>query len=143
MSIDHSPATTETTDATGADAAAFEQAQTDMVLGGRTTATAHHLTGLIAAAQLDTVGTPRKLARDLFPDVDPAVVQEIWDRSAAVHYRAGQMSGAPRFHRDKLARLQRQLAEAGFAAMAGQVQRAVAMAVREHPADDASDGREH
>jgi hypothetical protein len=126
-----------------ADAVSFETAQADMVLGGRTTATAHHLVGLIAAAQLDTVGTPRKLARDLFPGVDPAVVQEIWDRSAAVHYRAGQMAGAPRFHRDTLARLQSQLAEAGFAAMARQVQQAVAIAVREHPADDASDGRDH
>ncbi|MFF1358718.1 hypothetical protein [Streptomyces sp. NPDC058297] len=140
MTTHHSPATTNET---GADAAAFERAQTDMVLGGRTAATAHHLVGLIAAAQLDTVGTPRKLARDLFPGVDPAVVQEIWDRSAAVHYRAGQMAGAPRFHRDTLARLQGQLAEAGFAAMAGQVQRALSIAVQEHPADGDSDGRDH
>ncbi|MFC9497678.1 hypothetical protein [Streptomyces sp. NPDC056982] len=137
----HSPATTS--DATDTDAAGFDQALPDMVLGGRTTATAYHLAGLISAAMLDTVGTPRKLPRDLFPDVDPAVVQEIWDRSAAVHFRAGQMSGAPRFNRDKLARLQGQLAEAGFAAMAGQVQRTLSIAVREHPADEESEGRAH
>lgn len=141
MTIDRSPITTS--DETGADAAAFETVQADMVLAGRTAATGQYLAGLIAAAQLDTVGTPRKLARDLFPDVDPMVVQEIWDRSAAVHFRAGQMAGSPRFHRDALARLRKQLTEAGDAAMAGRVDQALAIAVREHPADDASDGRDH
>ncbi|MFI8792606.1 hypothetical protein [Streptomyces sp. NPDC055105] len=137
----HSPATTS--EATDADAAAFEQTQRDLVLAGRTAATGQYLAGLIAAAQLDTVGTPRKLARDLFPGVDPVVVQEIWDRSAAVHFRAGQMAGAPRFHRDKLSRLRKQLTEAGDAAMAGRVQEALTIAVQAHPADEESEGRAH
>ncbi|MFD8777487.1 hypothetical protein [Streptomyces sp. NPDC059916] len=139
----HSPSTTSDATETTGDAVSFEQVQTDMVLAGRTAATGQYLAGLIAAAQLDTVGTPRKLARDLFPGVDPVVVQEIWDRSAAVHFRAGQMAGAPRFNRDKLARLQQQLTEAGDAAMGGRVQKALAIAVQTHPADEESEGRAH
>jgi hypothetical protein len=117
----------------------------DFVLAGRAVSTGAHIAGLIAAAQLDTVGTPRKLPADLFPGVDPAVVQEIWDRALVVGVRAGQLMGAPRFNRDKLARLQGELTEAGHAAMGGMVGRSLSAAQRApewHPAD-AEDGREH
>jgi hypothetical protein len=117
----------------------------DFVLAGRAVSTGAHIAGLIAAAQLDTVGTPRKLPADLFPGVDPAVVQEIWDRALVVGVRAGQLMNAPRFNRDKLARLQGQLTEAGFLAMggmAGQSRVAAERAPEWHPADG-EDGREH
>lgn len=117
----------------------------DMVLAGRAVSTGAHIAGLILAAQLDTVGTPRKLPMDLFPGVDPAVVQEIWDRAMVVGVRAGQLMAAPRFHRDKLARLQGQLVEAGHAAMGGMVGRPLSVALRapeRHPVDDEV-GREH
>lgn len=99
----------------------------DMVLAGRAVSTGQWIAGLIAAAQLDTVGTPRKLPADLFAhhDVDPAVVQEIWDRAVAVGVRAGRLMGAPRFNRDKLTRLQGELEGAGFAAMGPMVGRSV------------------
>ncbi|MFD9443449.1 hypothetical protein [Streptomyces sp. NPDC060001] len=93
----------------------------DLTLAGRAVSSGPWIAGLILAAELDTVGTPRKLARDLFPGTDPAVVQEIWDRALAVGVRAGQLMAAPRFNRDKLARLQGELVEAGHAAMGGMV----------------------
>jgi hypothetical protein len=117
----------------------------DFVLAGRAVSTGAHIAGLIAAAQLDTVGTPRKLPMDLFPGVDPAVVQEIWDRALVVGVRAGQLMAAPRFNRDRLARLQGELAAAGHAAMGGMVGRSRVAAERApewHPADG-EDGREH
>jgi hypothetical protein len=52
---------------------------------------------------------------------------------------------SPRFYRDKLARLQGQLAEAGYAVMGRTVDPAVRAAWRApewHPADG-EDGREH
>lgn len=101
--------------------------------------TGAHIAGLILAAQLDTAGTPRKLPMDLFPGVDPAVVQEIWDRAMVVGVRAGQLTAAPRFNRDKLARLQGQLLEVGHQAMSGMVGRPLLVAERApewHPADD-------
>jgi hypothetical protein len=122
-----------------------QDAMCDLVLAGRAASTGQHLAGLIAAAQLDTVGTPRKLPMDLFPGVDAAVVQEIWDRALVVGVRAGQLMAAPRFNRDRLARLQGELAAAGHAAMGGMVGRSRVAAERApewHPADGA-DGREH
>jgi hypothetical protein len=114
----------------------------DFVCGGRNTSTAQHIAGLLNAGQLETVGTPRKLPMDLFPDVDPAVVQEIWDRACVVAWRAAQYAAAPRFYRDQLARLQGQLREAGFEAMGAMVGRSLRIASVPHPADD-EDAREH
>ncbi|WP_329376220.1 hypothetical protein [Streptomyces sp. NBC_01483] len=125
---------------TGSSASAAEQPAppVDFVLAGRAVSTGAHIAGLILAAQLDTVGTPRKLPRDLFPGVDPAVVQEIWDRAMVVGVRAGQLMAAPRFNRDRLARLQGELAEAGFHAMGGMAGRSRVVAERApewHPGD--------
>ncbi|MEW2266895.1 hypothetical protein [Streptomyces sp. NPDC047868] len=115
----------------------------DFVLAGRAVSTGAHIAGLILAAQLDTVGTPRKLAMDLWPDVDPSLVQEIWDRAMVVGVRAGQLMGAPRFNRDKLARLQAEFVKAGHAAMGGMVGQPLSVAemLPAHPADD-EEGRE-
>lgn len=98
-------------------AESVDVAAVDAVLDARNAAAAVRLAGIIADAQLDTVGSPRQLARDLFPEFDPEVVQAVWDRALAVGVRAGQLMGAPRFYRDKLSRLQGELEAAGFAAM--------------------------
>lgn len=116
----------------------------DFVMAGRHTSTAQHIAGLMAAAQLDTAGTPRKLPADLFPGVDPAVVQEIWDRACVVAWRASQFAAAPRFHRDALTRLQEQLQEAGSVAMGAMVGRSLRSVAAVHPADEeAGVEREH
>lgn len=114
--------------APAADPAAVVGAQgaaADMVLAGRAVSSGQWIAGLIAAAQLDTVGKPRKLPADLFPDMDPGSVQEVWDRALAVGVRAGQLMSAPRFNRDKLSRLQAELLDAGHAAMGRMVGRSV------------------
>jgi hypothetical protein len=117
----------------------------DAVLAARARSVGEHLAGLIVAAELDTVGSPRKLPMDLFPGDDPEVVARVWARALVVGVRAGQLIGAPRFYRDKLTRLQGQLAEAGYAAMGRTVDPAARLAARApewHPADG-EDGREH
>ena len=125
--------------------AAFERPRADAVLTGRAMSSAEFLQGLIADAQLATVGRPDKLAVDLFPDVDPAVVQRIWDRALAVGLHAGRMSAAPRMFRDQMARVEGLFEAAGYNAMAGSVARSrrlVAPELGVHPAD-ADMGREH
>lgn len=118
----------------------LETARTDAVLNGRNVAAAVRIAGLIAAGQLDTAGSPRKLPMDLFPGADPDVVQAVWERALVVGVRAGQLMSAPRFYRDKLDRLQGVLAEAGFRAMGRSVGRA--RATVGHPVDS-EDGQEH
>jgi hypothetical protein len=116
----------------------------DFVCGGRHASTAQYLSGLMAAGQLKTAGTPRKLPMDLFPDADPVLVQEIWDRAAAVVWQAAQYAASPRFYRDELTRLQGQLQDAGFEAMGATVGRSLRLVAAAHPADDEVGGtREH
>lgn len=107
----------------------------DFVCAGRNVSTGQYIAGLMAAAQLETVGTPRKLPMDVFPDVDPGVVQEIWDRACVVAWRASQYAAAPRFFRDELTRLQGELGEAGFAAMGAMAGRSLRLVSADHPAD--------
>jgi len=102
-----------------------QTAMTDLVLAGRHVSSGQFIAGLLAAAQLSTVGTPRKLGRDVWPDVDPAVVEEIYQRGVAVGFRAGGAYALPRFHGAELVRLRAQLEEAGFVAMAGMVGRSL------------------
>ncbi|WP_432185416.1 hypothetical protein [Streptomyces tendae] len=118
--------------------AAFETMQTDAVLAGRAMSSGEFLAGLITNAELETVGRPDRLARDLWPDVDPVVVQEIWDRALAVGLHAGRRQSSPRMFRDEMARVSAKLSEAGFHAMAGLVgrsRRLVAPEGTSHPAD--------
>lgn len=138
-------------DAEGLEDAAFTAMRTDAVLTGRAMSagqamsSAEFWSGLLVAALVDTAGSPRKLPADMWPDVDPAVVQEIWDRACVVAGRAAQFASSPWLHRDRLQRLQEQLAEAGFLAMGdsvGRSRRLVAPEVPPHPADGET-GRGH
>jgi len=130
---------------------AVNVARADAVLAGRAVSSGEFLAGLILAAELDTVGRPGKLPADLFPefpDADSALIQAVWKRALAVGLRAGQFRGAPRFHRDTLARLQGELEAAGHAAMAGMVARSLsAMSGAGVPVEgldaDVESGREH
>jgi len=122
-----------------------DPAAVDAVLAARARSDGESIAGLILVAQLDTVGTPRKLPMDLFPDDDPEVVARVWARALVVGVRAGQLMAAPRFYRDKLTRLQGQLEEAGYAVMGRTVGPVVGAAWRApewHPVDG-EDGREH
>ncbi|MFJ7023219.1 hypothetical protein ACIQUW_33145 [Streptomyces sp. NPDC101117] len=105
-------------------------ARADEALAARHAEVADRLAGLIAAAELDTAGTPRLLPHDLFPDDDPDTVRRVWERALVVGVRAGQLMQAPRFYRDKLWRLQGELAQAGFAAMGRSVRGPLSAAER-------------
>lgn len=122
--------------------AAFETMRADAVLAGRAMSSGAFLAGLIANAELETVGRPDRLARDLWPNVDPVVVQAIWDRALAVGLHAGRRSSSPRMFRDEMARVSAALSEAGYHAMAGLVARSRRLVASEHPADGEA-GRGH
>ena len=126
-----------TTPSPVAAAAELEVARADAVFAGRAMSAAVFLAGLLANSQLATVGRPDLLPQDLFPDVDPAVVNAIWQRAMAVGLHAGRVSSAPRLHRDQMARVQEQFAEAGYHAMARRVDRSRRLVdpERVHPAD--------
>lgn len=129
------PAASEPGDSTATDAG-FEVMRSDAVLAGRAMSSGEYLAGVLAAAEVDTVGSVRKLPADTWPDVDPLVVQEIWDRACVVAWRAAQYAGSGWLHRETLAAAQERLAAAGFHAMAGLVARSRELAVRSrHPAD--------
>lgn len=118
--------------------AAFQTMQTDAVLAGRAMSSGQFIAGLIANAELETAGRPEKLARDLWPEADPVLVQEVWDRALAVGFHAGRVSAAPRMFRDQLDRLAGVFAAAGFHAMGGLVSRSRRLVAPEgtsHPAD--------
>lgn len=119
-------------------------AYADGVLAGRCMSSALFLAGLIANAELETVGRPDRLPQDLFPHVDPDVVQAVWDRALAVGLHAGRVSASARLWRDQMARVQEALAEAGFRAMGRLVGRSRRLVAPEapHPADGES-GRGH
>lgn len=121
-------------DALGAGDALWEAARTDAVLCGRAMSAGEYLAGLILNGQLETVGRPDRLPRDLFPHVDPDVVAAIWQRGLAVGLHAGRVSAAPRLFRDQLARVQGLFEAAGFAAMGRAVSRSRRL-VTPHPAD--------
>jgi hypothetical protein len=128
---------TEAAEAAAPAGAGFEVLRADAVLVGRAASAGMFLAGLIADGQLATVGSPTKLPADLFPDVDPAVVDAIWKRALAVGLHAGRVSAAPRLHRDQLDRIAGQFAEVGYAAMGRAVARSRALVAPElkHPAD--------
>jgi hypothetical protein len=123
---------------------AFEVMRADAVFTGRAMSSGQFLAGLIANAQLETVGRPEKLARDMWPDGDPVLIQAVWERALAVGFHAGRVSSAPRLYRDQLERIADQFAEAGFLAMGGSVARSRRLVAPQvlHPADG-EDPREH
>jgi hypothetical protein len=127
----------ETAKAAASSDAGFEVLRADAVLVGRAASAGMFLAGLIADGQLATVGSPSKLPADLFPDVDPEVVDAIWKRALAVGLHAGRVSAAPRLHRDQMDRIAGQFAEVGYVAMGRAVARSRALVAPEaaHPAD--------
>lgn len=110
--------------------AGWEMARADLVAAGLATSSAGFLAGLMADGMLDAVGRPEKLPRFLFPGVDPAVVDEIFNLGAAAGFRAGRVHANPGFRRDELEAHRAGLAEVGFRAMAGRVARSAATASR-------------
>ncbi|MDX3531951.1 hypothetical protein P1P75_37530, partial [Streptomyces sp. ID05-39B] len=107
----------------------------DQALAATAVTGAERLAGLIAAAMLDTAGRPGKLPQYLYPDVPADQVRQIWQAALTVGYRAGRYATAPRFHRDTLARLQGELADAGHHAMARTVSRTLASIAAEPEPD--------
>lgn len=138
--MSQTPATTPANGAQGENVledTGFETMRQDAVFTGRAMSSGQFLAGLIANAQLATVGRPDKLAADLFPDVDPVVVQQIWDRALAVGLHAGRRSTSPRLYRDEMDRIASAFEDAGFHAMGGSVARSRRLVAPEltHPAD--------
>lgn len=107
----------------------------DGVLSGRAMSAAVFLAGVLATAELETVGRPEKLPQDLFPHVDPAVVEAIWQRALAVGLHAGRVSASPRLYRDQMLRVQGEFEAVGFAVMGRLVGRSRGVVDPPHPAD--------
>jgi hypothetical protein len=105
----------------------------DRVLADRAASSAEFLAGILSASMLDAAGQPERLPALLFPDVDPDVVQAIWNTASTVGYRMGRISARPQWDAAGLRRLRAALTEAGYDAMAGQVDRS--LATLQHPAD--------
>jgi hypothetical protein len=124
--------------------AGFEVMRADAVFTGRAMSSGQFLAGLLANGQLATVGRPDRLPQDLFPGVDPMVVQSIWDRALAVGLHAGRRSASPRLYRDEMDRVAGQYAEIGYVAMGDSVARSRRLVAPEvsHPADG-EEGRGH
>lgn len=114
----------------GPDDPGAEVARVDAVLDARIRATAEELAGLIAAAALDTAGSPRQLAMDEFPDYPPEMVMAVFKRGVVVGVRGGQFMQSPRFYRDKLHRLQAELTQAGYVAMGRSARKPLSAAER-------------
>lgn len=120
--------------------ATLEVLRADAVYVGRASSSGEFLAGLIVNGQLHTAGRPERLPADLFPEVDPEVVQRIWDRALAVGLYAGRVSAAPRLYRDQMARHAAELEAVGWEAMGRAVDRSRRLVAPEltHPADGES-----
>ena len=117
----------------------------DLVLAGRHVSTAQYLAGLMARAELEAAGRVDRLPRDLWPDADPVLVQEVWEKACAVAWRAAGEYFAARHDPAVLAAVQKEFEGAGFHAMAGTVGRSLTVverAAQAHPADGHAE-REH
>lgn len=120
-----------------AEDAGFEVLRADAVLVGRAVSAGMFLAGLIANAELATVGSPDKLPEDLFPEDDPDTVRRVWERALAVGLHAGRRSASPALYRDEMDRMSALCAEAGYRAMGRSVARSRRLVASEltHPAD--------
>ncbi|MEU9615883.1 hypothetical protein AB0D56_30640 [Streptomyces sp. NPDC048209] len=108
----------------------------DGVLAERAQNAGEYLAGLLAAGTLDAAGTPTKLPHLLFPDVDPWIVNAIWEAALPIGFRAGKLAAQPRWTPEALDRLRIQLHDAGYQAMAGLTARSRNIHPPRHPADD-------
>ncbi|MET9436973.1 hypothetical protein [Streptomyces sp. NPDC006551] len=109
-------------------------AAADQVLAERCTTSGEYLAGLIAAAMLDVAGQPEKLPALLFPDLDPQVVERVWNTALPVGFRLGTLVSNPRWTPTALRRLRAALDDAGYTAM-GQLADRSARTLDPHPAD--------
>ncbi|MGW3403426.1 hypothetical protein [Streptomyces zhihengii] len=89
-----------------------------------------YIAGLIAAGHLDTLGRPDKLPGDLFPDIEPWIVDAIWQRALTVGVWVGKALARPQWTPEALDRLRTALHEAGYQGMAAKTARTAAV----HPA---------
>ncbi|MFF8610820.1 hypothetical protein ACF06X_33480 [Streptomyces sp. NPDC015346] len=107
----------------------------DQALAERCAASGEHLAGLLAHAMLDVAGQPEKLPALLFPDLDPQVVERVWNTALPVGFRLGRLVDRPRWTPDALRRLQTALDDAGYEAM-GHLAARSARTLDPHPADN-------
>ncbi|MFB7592407.1 hypothetical protein [Streptomyces sp. NPDC056169] len=110
-----------------------DTAAADQALAARCTTSGEYLAGILADAMLDTVGQPDKLPSLLFPDLDPDVVERVWNTALPVGYRMGKLAGRPQWDTAGLRRLRAALAAAGYDAMAALADRSNRTTA--HPAD--------
>jgi hypothetical protein len=137
--------TVPATPASSDEGARTDTATVDLVLTGRVMCTGAYIAGLLAAGLVRSAATPHSLAKDLWPDVDPAIVQEIFDRGCATGWMGHELYQAPKLRGAELRSAQKVLSEMGHLAMGPLVARSQAVAERFpewHPADG-EDGREH
>jgi hypothetical protein len=122
------PATTNPTET------APDPAHTGRVLDERIVTSTDVLAAHITAGTLEAVGRPRLLPTALWPDVDPVVVQAIWDLALTVGWLGGKRSvESRRWEHERLAVARDELAAAGYAAMTERIARV--LPPPEHPAD--------
>ena len=133
---------TPTTESAAEDAG-FQAAMVDAVSTGRNMGAGAYIAGLLTAAQVATAPTPAAVLKDLHPDLDPAVVQAIYDRGIEVGWRGHAYYQAPRMHGEELARVQAECEAAGHEAMRGMVARARVLASRSRHPGDGEIAREH
>ncbi|MFE7547011.1 hypothetical protein [Streptomyces gardneri] len=107
-------------------------AAVDQALAERAASSGEYLAGILAAAMLDTVGQPEKLPTLLFPDLDPDVVERVWNTALPVGVRMGKLLARPQWDEAALRRLKAALADAGYTTMSRQAARSLTTT---HPAD--------
>lgn len=112
------------------DIAAVDQALTE-----RARNSGDYLAGITAAGMLDTAGAPTKLPALLFPDLDPQIVDRVWQAAFVVGYRTRKLVEHPRWTPEALHRLRGALTEAGYHGMARHIARSINTHPAAHPAD--------
>lgn len=113
-------------------------AEVARALDERIVASVDVLNAHITAATLEAVGRPRLLPAAMFPDVDPGVVEEIWQTAFLVGFLGGKRTvESRRWEHERLAAARDQLADAGYAAMADRIARILPAPPprKAHPAD--------
>jgi hypothetical protein len=116
----------------GQDAAGAEAPAGDTELAQRAAASALHVAAM-TAAMLEVAGRPDRLPTLLWPDVDPVVVQAIWDKAAAVATLAARRIHTARLDTGWLVRAHAELAEAGWHTMAAGIRPALPAGTGQRP----------
>jgi hypothetical protein len=111
----------------------------DTELAARATASALHVAAM-TAAMLEVAGRPDRLPTLLWPDLDPQVVQAIWDKATAVATLAARRTHTARLDTGWLVGAHTALAEAGWHAMAARIRPALPAAPDQQPRHDGTGG---